>query len=494
MAISNSLASRLKDPSLATDRAVVGADWVSQSESGKTFDVTNPANGEVIATLPDLGKVEVTRAIDAAYKAQKAWARKTGKERAAVLRKLYDLMVANADDLATILTMEMGKPWPEARGEILYGASYVEWFGEEAKRVYGDTIPGHQPDKRILVIKQPVGVVGAITPWNFPNAMLARKMAPAVAVGCAMVSKPAAQTPLSALALAILAERAGLPAGVFSVVTATDAAMVGKELCDNDKVRKLTFTGSTDVGRILMRQGADQIKKLGLELGGNAPFIVFDDADLDAAVEGAMISKYRNAGQTCVCANRLYVQAGVYDAFAAKLAERVSKMKVGDGFAEGVTTGPLIDENALKKVREHVSDAVSKGAKVAIGGEAAEQGGLFFQPTILTGVTSEMKVAVEETFGPVAPLFKFETEEEVIELANDTEFGLASYFFSKDVSKIFRVAEALEYGMVGVNTGLISTEVAPFGGIKQSGLGREGSKYGIDDYTEIKYMCLGIEI
>lgn len=494
MAISNNLAFRLKDPSLATDRALVGADWVSQSESGKTFDVTNPANGEVIATLPDLGKVEVTRAIDAAYKAQKAWARKTGKERAAMLRKLYDLMVANADDLATILTMEMGKPWPEARGEILYGASYVEWFGEEAKRVYGDTIPGHQPDKRILVIKQPVGVVGAITPWNFPNAMLARKMAPAVAVGCAMVSKPAAQTPLSALALAILAERAGLPAGVFSVVTATDAAMVGKELCDNDKVRKLTFTGSTNVGRILMRQGADQIKKLGLELGGNAPFIVFDDADLDAAVEGAMISKYRNAGQTCVCANRLYVQAGVYDAFAAKLAERVSKMKVGDGFAEGVTTGPLIDENALKKVREHVSDAVSKGAKVAIGGEAAEQGGLFFQPTILTGVTSEMKVAVEETFGPVAPLFKFETEEEVVELANATEFGLASYFFSKDVSKIFRVAEALEYGMVGVNTGLISTEVAPFGGIKQSGLGREGSKYGIDDYTEIKYMCLGIEI
>lgn len=494
MAISNSLASRLKDPSLATDRALVGADWVSQSESGKTFDVTNPANGEVIATLPDLGKVEVTRAIDAAYKAQKAWARKTGKERAAVLRRLYDLMVANADDLATILTMEMGKPWPEARGEILYGASYVEWFGEEAKRVYGDTIPGHQPDKRILVIKQPVGVVGAITPWNFPNAMLARKMAPAVAVGCAMVSKPAAQTPLSALALAILAERAGLPAGVFSVVTATDAAMVGKELCDNDKVRKLTFTGSTNVGRILMRQGADQIKKLGLELGGNAPFIVFDDADLDAAVEGAMISKYRNAGQTCVCANRLYVQAGVYDAFAAKLAERVSKMKVGDGFVEGVTTGPLIDENALKKVREHVSDAVSKGAKVAIGGEAAEQGGLFFQPTILTGVTSEMKVAVEETFGPVAPLFKFETEEEVVELANATEFGLASYFFSKDVSKIFRVAEALEYGMVGVNTGLISTEVAPFGGIKQSGLGREGSKYGIDDYTEIKYMCLGLDI
>lgn len=491
MTISNILASKLKDASLATDKALVGDEWVSASESGKTFEVTNPATGDVIAVLPDLNKAEVARAIEIADKAQKTWAKKTGKERAGVLRKLFDLMVDNADDLATILTMEMGKPWPEARGEILYGASYVEWFGEEAKRVYGDTIPAHQADKRILVIRQPVGVVGAITPWNFPNAMLARKMAPAVAVGCAMVSKPAAQTPLSALALAILAERAGLPLGVFSVVTSTDAAMVGKEFCDNDKVRKLTFTGSTNVGRILMRQGADQIMKLGLELGGNAPFIVFDDADLDAAVEGAMISKYRNAGQTCVCANRLYIQSSVYDAFAAKLAERVGQMKVGDGFAEGVTTGPLIDTNALKKVEEHVADAVSKGAKVALGGKPADQGGLFFQPTILTGVTSDMKVAVEETFGPVAPLFKFETEEEVIKLANNTEFGLASYFYSKDVAKIFRVAEALEYGMVGINTGLISTEVAPFGGIKQSGLGREGSKYGIDDYTELKYMCLG---
>jgi len=491
MTISNILTSKLKDASLATDKALVGDEWVSASASGKTFEVTNPATGDVIAVLPDLGKAEVARAIAVADKAQKNWAKKTGKERAGILRKLFDLMVANADDLATILTMEMGKPWPEARGEILYGASYVEWFGEEAKRVYGDTIPGHQADKRIMVIRQPVGVVGAITPWNFPNAMLARKMAPAVAVGCTMVSKPAAQTPLSALALAILAERAGLPLGVFSVVTSTDAAMVGKEFCDNDKVRKLTFTGSTNVGRILMRQGADQIMKLGLELGGNAPFIVFDDADLDAAVEGAMISKYRNAGQTCVCANRLYIQSGVYDAFAAKLAERVGQMKVGDGFAEGVTTGPLIDTNALKKVEEHVADAVSKGAKVALGGKPADQGGLFFQPTILTGVTSDMKVAVEETFGPVAPLFKFETEEEVIELANNTEFGLASYFYSKDVAKIFRVAEALEYGMVGINTGLISTEVAPFGGIKQSGLGREGSKYGIDDYTELKYMCLG---
>lgn len=491
MTISKVLTDKLKDPTLATDKSLVGNDWLAASQSGKTFEVTNPATGEVIAVLPDVSKAEVTKAIDAAHAAQKAWAKKTGKERAAVLRKLNDLMVANADDLATILTMEMGKPWPEARGEILYGASYVEWFAEEAKRVYGDTIPGHQPDKRIMVIKQPIGVVGAITPWNFPNAMLARKVAPALAVGCAMVSKPAAQTPLSALALAILAERAGLPAGLFSVLTSTDAAMVGQELCANDKVRKLTFTGSTNVGKILMRQGADQIMKLGLELGGNAPFIVFDDADLDAAVEGAMISKYRNAGQTCVCANRLYVQAGIYDAFAKKLAEKVGQLKVGNGFAEGVTTGPLIDAKAIEKVKEHVADAVSKGAKVALGGSGADAGELFFQPTILTGVTTDMKVATEETFGPVAPLFKFETEEEVIELANATEFGLASYFYSKDLAKVFRVAEALEYGMVGVNTGLISTEVAPFGGIKQSGLGREGSKYGIDDYTEIKYICLG---
>lgn len=491
MTLSKVLTDKLKDPTLATDKSLVGNDWLATSQSGKTFEVTNPATGEVIAVLPDLDRAEVTKAIDAAHTAQKAWAKKTGKERAAVLRRWNDLMVANADDLATILTMEMGKPWPEARGEILYGASYVEWFAEEAKRVYGDTIPGHQADKRIMVIKQPVGVVGAITPWNFPNAMLARKVAPALAVGCAMVSKPAAQTPLSALALAILAERAGLPAGLFSVVTSTDAAMVGQELCANDKVRKLTFTGSTNVGRILMRQGADQIMKLGLELGGNAPFIVFDDADLDAAVEGAMISKYRNAGQTCVCANRLYVQAGIYDAFAKKLAEKVSQLKVGNGFAEGVTTGPLIDAKAIEKVKEHVADAVSKGAKIALGGSSADAGELFFQPTILTGVTTAMKVATEETFGPVAPLFKFETEEEVVELANATEFGLASYFYSKDLAKIFRVAEALEYGMVGVNTGLISTEVAPFGGIKQSGLGREGSKYGIDDYTEIKYICLG---
>jgi len=492
MAISDVLLSKLKDRSLAVDKALVGGKWVGPSVGGKTFDVTNPSTGEVIATLPDMDRTDAKLAIDAAYEAQKAWASKTGKERAAVLRRLYDLLVANADDLATILTMEMGKPFAEARGEILYGASYVEWFGEEAKRVYGDTIPGHQGDKRIIVLKQPVGVVAAITPWNFPNAMLARKFAPALAAGCAMVSKPAAETPLSAVALALLAERAGVPAGVFSVIMSKDSPSIGKEFTRNDKVRKLTFTGSTEVGRILMRQGADQIMKLGLELGGNAPFIVFDDADLDAAVEGAMVSKYRNNGQTCVCANRLYVQAGVYDAFAEKLAAKVSAMKVGDGFEEGVNAGPLIDRKALAKVEEHIADAVSKGARIALGGRPDARGGLFFQPTVLTGVTTDMKVAREETFGPVAPLFKFQTEEQVVEMANDTEFGLASYFYSRDLSKVFRVAEALEYGMVGVNTGLISTELAPFGGIKQSGQGREGSKYGIEDYLELKYLCLSI--
>ncbi|RWB36177.1 MAG: NAD-dependent succinate-semialdehyde dehydrogenase [Mesorhizobium sp.] len=492
MSLSETVLAKLKDKSLVTDKALVGTGWVAAGSRGLTFEVTNPSTGEVLAILPDLGKEEVRLAVEAAHIAQKNWAKRTGKERAAVLRKLYDLIVSNADDLATILTLEMGKPWPEARGEILYGASYVEWFGEEAKRVYGDTIPGHQPDKRIIVIKQPIGVVGAITPWNFPNAMLARKMAPAIAAGCSMVSKPAAQTPLSALALALLAERAGLPPGLFSVLTTTDAAMVGLEFCGNEKIRKLTFTGSTNVGKILMRQGAERILKLSLELGGNAPFIVFDDADLDAAVDGAMISKYRNAGQTCVCANRLYIQEGVYDAFAAKLAKRVRQMKVGDGFAEGVTTGPLIDQNALKKVLEHVTDAVAKGATVEVGGRPASQGGLFFEPTILAGATVDMRLSGEETFGPIAPLFKFSSEEHVIEMANNTEFGLASYFYSRDVSKIFRVAEALEYGMVGVNTGLISTEIAPFGGIKQSGLGREGSKYGIDDYTEMKYMCLSV--
>jgi len=485
------LAAMLKNPDLLVTAALVGGSWMKTAPSGKTFDVLNPSTGEVITALPDLGVEETRTAIDAAYVAQKAWAAKTGKERAAVLRKLYDLMVANADDLGAILTAEMGKPLAEAKGEILYGASFIEWFAEEAKRVYGDVIPGHQPDKRIVVIKQPVGVVASITPWNFPNAMIARKLGPALAVGCAFVAKPAGETPLSALAMAKLAEDAGVPKGLLSVITSRSSAAIGQEFCSNDKIRKITFTGSTEVGRILMRQSADQIKKTSMELGGNAPFIVFDDADLDAAVDGAMISKYRNNGQTCVCANRIYVQAGVYDAFAEKLAVAVSKMKVGDGFGDGVTTGPLISEDAVTKVVEHIEDAKSKGAKVLTGGTRHNLGGTFFQPTILTGVTREMKVAGDETFGPVAPLFKFDTVEDVIEQANDTIFGLASYFYANDLTKVWRVAEALEYGMVGVNTGLISTEVAPFGGVKQSGQGREGSKYGCDDYLEIKYICMG---
>ena len=492
MSISEILLSRLANKALARDAALIGGRWVTAAEAERSFEVTNPATGEVIAVLPDLGVEEAREAIDAAHSVQKDWAKRTGKERASILRRLYDLMVEHADDLAAILTMEMGKPLPEAKGEILYGASYVEWFGEEAKRVYGDVIPGHQQDKRIIVIKQPIGVVGAITPWNFPNAMIARKMAPALAVGCTMVAKPAGQTPLSMLAFAYLAEQAGVPAGAFSVITSKSSAAIGAELTGNDKVRKITFTGSTEVGRILMRQGAEGIKKMGLELGGNAPFIVFDDADLDAAAEGAIISKYRNAGQTCVCANRLYVQAGVYDAFAEKLKEKVAELRVGDGFETGITTGPLIDKAALDKVTEHVSDAVAHGAEITLGGKPHEKGGLFYQPTILTGVTPEMMVAREETFGPVAPLFRFETVDEVIALANDTEFGLASYFYAKDLSRVFKVAEALEYGMVGINTGLISTELAPFGGIKQSGMGREGSKYGIEDYTEIKYLCLSV--
>lgn len=493
MSLSPELLAKLNDPSLLTDKALIGAEWVAGSADGRTFDVLDPATGAHVATLPDMGRAETAQAIASAHAAQRAWARKTGKERAQILRRLYDLMVAHADDLAIILTTEMGKPLAEAKGEVLYGASYVEWFGEEAKRVYGDTIPGHQPDKRIIVVKQPIGVVAAITPWNFPNAMLARKVAPALAAGCAIVSKPAAETPLSALALAILAERAGLPAGLFSVVLSTDSAAVGLEMCESDKVRKLTFTGSTNVGKILYRQSAEQLMKLGLELGGNAPFIVFADADLDAAVEGAMISKYRNNGQTCVCANRLYVQVGVYDAFAEKLAAKVRGLKVGGGFEPDVQAGPLISEKALAKVEDYIADAVSKGAAIAVGGARdPEKGDLFFQPTILTGVTPEMKLAREETFGPVAPLFRFETEEDVIAMANDTEFGLAAYFYARDISKIFRVAEDLEYGMVGINTGLISTEVAPFGGIKQSGQGREGSKYGIDDYIEVKYLCLSV--
>lgn len=491
MTISDALLSRLSDPSLLPAAGYVNGKWVDAAAGGATFDVNNPATGDIIATLPDLGAAETRGAIDAAHEAQKSWAALTAKERSAVLRKLFELQMANVEDLAIILTMEMGKPIGESRGEIAYGASFLEWFAEEAKRVYGDTIPGHQADKRLVVIKQPIGVVAAITPWNFPNAMITRKIAPALAVGCTVISKPAEQTPLSAIAFAVLAERAGMPAGVFNVICGMDGPGIGKEFCDNDKVRKLTFTGSTEVGRILMRQCSDQIMKVGLELGGNAPFIVFDDADIDAAVDGAMISKYRNAGQTCVCANRIYVQAGVYDEFAQKLANKVQTLKVGDGFEDGVTTGPLIDEQGLAKVEDHVANAVSMGAKVVTGGGPDSHGGTFYQPTVLTGITTEMKVAREETFGPVAPLFKFDTVEDVITMANDTEFGLASYFYARDLSRVWHVAEALEYGMVGINTGLISTEVAPFGGVKQSGLGREGSKYGTEDFLEIKYLCFG---
>ncbi|MEX0343272.1 MAG: NAD-dependent succinate-semialdehyde dehydrogenase [Rhizobiaceae bacterium] len=486
----NALSSRLSDPSLLVDKAFIDGQWVD-ADGGRTFDVTNPSSGEVVCSLPDMGVAETRRAIDAAYVAQKDWAAKTGKERSSVLRRWHDLMVENADDLGAILTAEMGKPFAEAKGEILYGASFIEWFAEEAKRVYGDVIPGHQVDKRIIVLKQPVGVVTSITPWNFPNAMIARKAGPALAVGCSFIAKPAKQTPLSALAMAALAERAGLPKGLFSVITSNSSTTIGNEFCANEKVRKLTFTGSTEVGRILMKQSAEQIMKTSMELGGNAPFIVFDDADIDAAVEGAMISKYRNNGQTCVCANRIYVQASVYDDFARKLATAVAKMKIGDGFGEGVTAGPLIDGAALTKVEEHIADATSKGATIIAGGKRHALGGTFFEPTVLTGVTKDMAVATEETFGPVAPLFRFDTVEDVIEQANDTIFGLASYFYARDLSRVWRVAEALEYGMVGINTGLISTEVAPFGGVKQSGTGREGSKYGVDDYLEIKYVCLG---
>jgi len=472
------------------DAGYINGVWTAGGAT-KIFDVLNPATGEVLASLPDMGADETREAIDAAYAAQPAWAARPAKERAGILRKWFDLMVAHADELAAILTAEMGKPFAEARGEILYAAAYVEWYAEEAKRIYGETIPAPSNDKRMIVIKQPVGVVGTITPWNFPAAMITRKIAPALAVGCTVVSKPAEQTPLSALALAVLAEQAGIPAGVFNVIVGEDGPAIGKELCGNAKVRKISFTGSTEVGRILMRQCSDQIKKVSLELGGNAPFIVFDDADLDAAVEGALASKYRNAGQTCVCANRLYVQSGVYDAFAAKLAAKVEELSVGDGFKQGVTIGPLIDEQGLAKVESHVADAVSKGARIVTGGKRVEGAGTFFTPTVLTGVTREMKVAREETFGPVAPLFRFDTVEDVIAQANDTEFGLAAYFFAGELKKVWRVAEALEYGMVGINTGLMSSETAPFGGIKQSGLGREGSRHGAEDYLEMKYLCMG---
>jgi succinate-semialdehyde dehydrogenase / glutarate-semialdehyde dehydrogenase len=485
------LRSILKDPALLPNKAYIAGEWVEAAD-GATFEVRNPARGDVIALVPDLTRADAKRAIEAADKARRAWAARTGKDRAQVMRKWFDLCMAAQDDLAAILTAEMGKPLAEAKGEIAYGSSYIEWFAEEAKRTYGEIIPGHMPDKRISVIKQPIGVCASITPWNFPNAMIARKVAPALAAGCGMVARPAAETPLSCIALAVLAERAGIPAGVFSVITSSRSSEIGKEFCENPAIRKLTFTGSTEVGRILLKQAADQVLKCSMELGGNAPFIVFDDADLDAAVEGAMISKFRNNGQTCVCANRIYVQAGVYDAFAEKLAAAVNKLSIGDGLTSGVTTGPLINADAVEKVEEHIADVLAGGGKIVTGGKRHALGGTFFQPTVVTGVTPEMMVANEETFGPLAPLFKFDSEEEVIARANDTIFGLASYFYSRDIGRITRVQEQLEYGMVGVNTGLISNEMAPFGGVKQSGLGREGSHHGIDDYMEMKYICLSI--
>ncbi|MCA1337804.1 NAD-dependent succinate-semialdehyde dehydrogenase [Pseudooceanicola marinus] len=483
------LKSLLKDPSLLADAAYVNGDWIRGEEG--TFDVVNPARGDVIAQVADLSRAQIGKAIDAAHTAQKDWAQWTGKERAKVLRKWFDLMMENQDDLGTILTAEQGKPLAEAKGEIAYGAGFIEFFGEEAKRIYGETIPGHQRDKRITVLKQPIGVAASITPWNFPNAMITRKAGPALAAGCSFVARPAKETPLSALVLGVLAARAGIPKGVFNVVTSSKSSDAGKEFCENPKVRKLTFTGSTEVGRILLKQAADQVMKCSMELGGNAPFIVFDDADLDAAVEGAITCKFRNNGQTCVCANRIYVQSGVYDAFAQKLKERVAQMKVADGFEEGAELGPLINAEAVDKVEDHIADARAKGAEVILGGQKSESG-LFFDPTIVTGATQEMKFSTEETFGPLAPLFKFETVEEVIELANDTIFGLASYFYAKDLSRVTQVQEALEYGIVGVNTGLISTEVAPFGGVKQSGLGREGSHHGIEEFLEMKYVCTSV--
>jgi succinate-semialdehyde dehydrogenase / glutarate-semialdehyde dehydrogenase len=481
---------KLSNPALLRSHCLVDGQWISGS-SDAVIPVQNPATGETIASVPQLSQEQVVLAISAAAKAFESWSRRSAKERATILRRWFDLMVANADDLAALMTAEQGKPLAEAKGEALYAASFVEWFAEEGKRIYGDTIPAPTTDKRIIVLKQPIGVCAAITPWNFPAAMITRKAAPALAAGCTMIVKPAEQTPLTALALAVLAEEAGIPAGVFQVVTG-DAREIGAVLTASDTVRKLSFTGSTEVGRILMAQSAPTIKKLSLELGGNAPFIVFDDADLDAAVEGAVASKYRNAGQTCVCSNRLYVQAGIYDAFAEKLVAKVKALSVGAGTETGVLIGPLIDEDAVLKVEQHVTDAVAKGARIGIGGKRHALGGTYFEPTVLIGATQDMVIAREETFGPVAPLFRFETEEEVIAMANDTEFGLAAYFYTDNVKRTWRVAEALEYGMVGHNTGLISNEVAPFGGVKQSGLGREGSHYGIEDYLEIKYLCSAI--
>jgi succinate-semialdehyde dehydrogenase / glutarate-semialdehyde dehydrogenase len=482
---------KLRDADLLRNRAFMGGKWLDAS-SGATHAVVNPATRETIGTVPDMGVADTRRAIEAAQQAFPAWAALTAKERAAILRRWFDLLMANQDDLATLMTAEQGKPLAEAKGEISYGASFIEWFAEEGKRVYGDVIPTHQADKRLIVLRQPVGVVAAITPWNFPLAMITRKAGPALAAGCTFVVKPASQTPYSALAAAALAARAGVPAGVLNVVTGTDAAAIGGELTSNPLVRKVTFTGSTGVGKKLMAQCAGTVKKITMELGGNAPFIVFEDADLDAAVAGAIASKFRNTGQTCVCANRLLVQAPVYEAFAKKLVHAVAQLRVGDGLKGPTDQGPLIDHKALAKVEEHLADARAKGGRIALGGQRHALGGTFFEPTVVTEVTPAMLMAREETFGPVAPLFRFESEQDAIRMANDTEFGLAAYFYTRDLARAWRVAEALEYGMVGLNTGLFSTEVAPFGGVKESGIGREGSKYGILDYTELKFLCLGL--
>ena len=481
---------KLSRTDLFKQQCYIDGQWLD-ADSGETMGVVNPATGKPLGTIPKMGAQETRRAIEAAAVAQKKWRVLSAKQRAVILRNWFDLMMAHQDDLARIMTLEQGKPLAEAKGEIAYGASYLEWYGEEAKRAYGDVIPGPGADRRIVVLKEPVGVCAAITPWNFPSSMITRKVGAALGAGCAIVVKPASQTPYSALALAVLAEEAGVPAGVFSIVTGS-ASEIGKEMTSNAIVRKFSFTGSTEVGRVLMAQSANQIKKISLELGGNAPFIVFDDADLNAAVEGAMVSKFRNMGQTCVCANRIYVQEGVYEAFAKKLvAAMETQLKVGDGTEDGVTQGPLIDASAVSKVQEHIEDALAKGGQLLAGGKTHALGGLFFEPTVLSEVTAEMKVAKEETFGPLAPLFRFKDEAEVIELANDTEYGLAAYFYSRDLGRVWRVAESLDYGMVAINSGLLSNEAAPFGGIKQSGLGREGSKYGLEDYMEIKYMLMG---
>lgn len=479
----------LKDKTLLRQQCYLNGQWIDAAEGG-TITVTNPATGEIIGTVPKLGATETRAAIKAANIAYPAWRGRTAAERSAFLRRWFELMLEHQEDLAILMTAEQGKPMAESRGEIAYAASFIEWFAEEGKRVYGDTIPTFAKDKRVVVIKEPIGVCAAITPWNFPSAMITRKAGPALAVGCTMILKPASQTPCSALALAVLAERAGIPAGVFNVVTGASDA-IGREMTSNPIVRKLTFTGSTKTGKLLMEQCVGTVKKVAMELGGNAPFVVFDDADIDAAVEGAIVSKYRNTGQTCVCTNRFLIQEGIYDAFTAKLAARVGKLTVGDGLKGETQQGPLIDMHAVEKVEEHIADAVEKGARIVLGGKRHELGGTFFQPTILTDVTCEMAVAREETFGPVAPLFRFKTDEDAIRMANDTEYGLAAYFYSRDVGRVWRVAEALEYGIVGINTGLISTAVAPFGGMKESGIGREGSRYGIDDFLEIKYLCIG---